>query len=39
MISCTNDEAETTPENVAAQISADTGDDSSGQTSTTPPKP
>lgn len=31
MISCTNAEVEITPENVAAQISADTGDDN-GQT-------
>ncbi|MNQ41478.1 hypothetical protein D3C85_551540 [compost metagenome] len=40
MISCTNDEVETSPENVKAQISADadTGGQT-GQTPTTPPKP
>ncbi|MNS30680.1 hypothetical protein D3C72_627160 [compost metagenome] len=38
MISCTNDEIETSPENVKAQISADTGDEN-GQIPTTPPKP
>jgi hypothetical protein len=42
MVSCTNDEVETTPNN-NKQISADmpdnSGGGSSGQTPTTPPKP
>lgn len=42
MVSCTNDEVETTPNNnkqISADISDNSGGGSSGQTPTTPPKP
>ena len=37
MVSCTNDDVETTPKASEQQINAD-GDGQSGQTPTTPPK-
>jgi hypothetical protein len=43
MVSCTNDEVETTPKNNKQQISADTDGDpidgQNGQTPISPPKP
>jgi hypothetical protein len=40
MVSCTNDDVETTPKTQKQQVSADVpGDGSTGQTPTTPPKP
>jgi hypothetical protein len=40
MVSCTNDDVETTPKTQKQQVSADApGDGSTGQTPTTPPKP
>jgi hypothetical protein len=39
MISCTNDEVETTSNKSKTLIATETGGDSSGQTPTKPPKP
>jgi hypothetical protein len=40
MVSCTNDDVETTPKTQKQQVSADTPTDGqSGQTPTSPPKP